>query len=99
VAGCFDYGNEPSGFVKYGKIVESLAASQTRFHSTEPDRNFPNFPLPGCCAPQNLPRSIAAFTAVPIDSLTLSLQPQIYRCSDRIMDSKADYSFLGHDAV
>jgi hypothetical protein len=55
VAGSFDYGNEPSVFVKYGKIAESLAASQAGFHSTEADLNFPNFPFPVCCAAQNLP--------------------------------------------
>jgi hypothetical protein len=53
----------PSGFVKYGKIAESLATSRTQVHSTE---SYPNFPLPGCCAPQNLPGVSQAFTAVPI---------------------------------
>jgi hypothetical protein len=69
VAGCFDYGNEPSGLVKYGKIVEPLATSQARLHSTEP---YPNWLLRSTKLALCI---MAAFTAVPIDSLTLSLQP------------------------
>ena len=78
---------------------KSLATSQARFHSTEPDPNLPQLLTSWLLRSTKLALCIEAFTTVPIDSLTLSLQPQIYRCSDRVMYSKADYSFLGHDAV
>lgn len=98
MAGSFGYGNEPSGFVKYGNIFKSLAASQA---GSTPRSQILTFPTSHFlfAALHKIDIRIASFTAMPVVSYTLSLQPQIYRCSDMVTDLKQCYSLLGHDAV